>query len=54
MVAIAQSIRELIEIRKFACNMEQVLMVTYDKAKFAGEYITEEERIKNDLPKLKP
>ena len=53
-VAIAQSIRELIEIRKFACNMEQVLMVTYDKAKFAGEYITEEERIKNDLPKLKP
>ena len=34
--------------------MEQVLMVTYDKAKFAGEYITEEERIKNDLPKLKP
>lgn len=34
--------------------MEQVLMVTYDQAKFAGEYITEEERIKHDLPKSKP
>lgn len=54
MVSIATSIRELIEIRKFACNMEQVLMVTYEKAKFAGEHITEEERVKNNLPKLKP
>lgn len=50
MVAIAQSVRELIEIRKFACSMKQVLMVTYEKAKFAGDHITEQERIDNELP----
>ena len=53
MVAVAQTIRELIEIRKFAINLEEVLMVTYDKSKFAGKYITEEERIKHSLPKEK-
>ena len=53
MVAVAQTIRELIEIRKFAINLEEVLMVTYDKSKFAGKYITDEERIKHDLPKEK-
>jgi hypothetical protein len=53
MVAVAQTIRELIEIRKFAINLEEVLMVTYDKSKFAGKYITEEERIKHSLSKEK-
>ena len=53
MVAIAQSIRELIEIRKFAVGLEEVLLVNYDKAKFAGNYITDEERTKHDLPKKK-
>ena len=51
MVAIANTIRELIEIRKFAINMEEVAKVEYDKSKFAGAHITEEERIKYDLPK---
>lgn len=51
MVALANSIRDLIEIRKFACQMEEVLFVSYDEHKFAGEYITEAERIKAKLPK---
>jgi hypothetical protein len=50
MVAIAQTIRELVEIRKFATNLEEVLSVTYDKSKFPGKYITEAERKANDLP----
>jgi len=29
--------------------MEEVLKVEYDKTSFPGNYITEEERIKNDL-----
>ncbi len=29
MIAIANTIRELIEIRKFACNLEEVLYVSY-------------------------
>ena len=40
----------MIDIRKFACSMEHVLMISYEKNKFAGDYITEEERIKNELP----
>lgn len=53
MVAIANTIKELIEIRKFAVNMEEVLSVEYDKNKFPGKYITEEERKKHDLPEDK-
>ena len=53
MVAIAQTIRELIEIRKFCVQMEEVAYIEYDKNKFAGNYITEEERIKYELPKIK-
>ena len=53
MVAIANTIHELIEVRKFATNMEQVLYIEYDKHKFAGNHITEEERIAADLPKPK-
>ena len=30
--------------------MEEVAFVEYDKYKFAGDYITEEERIRYDLP----
>jgi len=50
MVAVANTIRELIEVRKFATNMEEVLKVEYDKSKFAGKYITEAERKEHDLP----
>ena len=50
MIAIANTIKELIEIRKFAVNMEEVLSIEYDKSKFSGNYITEEERIEHDLP----
>lgn len=53
MVAIAQSIRELVEIRKFAIDLEEVLLVSYDKSKFAGNHITEAERKKHDLPRKK-
>jgi hypothetical protein len=40
----------LIEIRKFACGLEEVLFVQYEDNKFPGNYITEAERIKNNLP----
>lgn len=53
MVAIAQSIRELVEIRKFAISLEEVLLVSYDKSKFPGNHITEAERKKHELPKKK-
>ena len=49
MIAIANNIKELIEIRKFAVQMEQVLKVEYEKTSFPGKYITEEERKKNNL-----
>lgn len=51
MVAIANTIRELIEIRKFATNMEEVLFIEYDKSKFVGNYVTDEEREEKKLPK---
>lgn len=53
MVAIAQSIRDLVEIRKFAISLDEVLSVTYDKSKFPGKHITDAERKKHDLPRLK-
>ena len=31
--------------------MEEVLKVEYDKSSFPGKYITEEERVKNNLKK---
>ena len=51
MIAVANNIKELIEIRKFATQMESVLKVEYEKTSFPGKYITEEERIKNNLKK---
>lgn len=51
MIAVANNIKELIEIRKFAIQMEEVLKVEYDKTSFPGRYITEEERVKNNLKK---
>ena len=51
MVAIANTIRELIEIRKFATQMEEVLFIEYDKSKFVGKYVTDEEREEKKLPK---
>ena len=50
MIAIANTIKELIEIRKFMTQMEEVLKIEYDKSKFVGKYVTEEERIQHDLP----
>ena len=50
MVAVANTIRELVEIRKFAVGMEEVLSIEYDKSKFVGNYVTEEEREKHNLP----
>ena len=50
MVAVANTIRELIEIRKFATNIEEVLSLEYDKSKFVGNYVTDEERVKHSLP----
>ena len=40
MIAVANTIREMIEIRKFAVQMESVLSVEYDKSRFPGNYIT--------------
>ena len=51
MIAVANNIKELIEIRKFATQMEQVLKVEYEKSNFPGKYITEEERVKHNLKK---
>ena len=51
MIAVASNIKELIEIRKFAVQMESVLKVEYEKTVFPGKYITEEERIKYNLKK---
>ena len=51
MIAVANNIKELIEIRKFAVQMEEVLKVEYDKTSFPGKYITEEERIEHKLKK---
>ncbi len=53
MVAVANTIRELIEIRKFATSQEEVLFIEYDKSKFVGNFVTKEERIKHDLPEEK-
>jgi len=50
MVAVANTIRELVEIRKFATNMEEVLSLEYDKSKFVGIHVTDEERVKHNLP----
>jgi len=50
MVAVANTIRELIEVRKFATNMEEVLFIEYEKSKFVGNYVTDEERAKHNLP----
>ena len=51
MIAVANNIKELIEIRKFAVQMESVLKVEYEKTSFPGKYITEEEREKHNLKK---
>ena len=51
MIAVANNIKELIEIRKFATQMESVLKVEYEKTSFPGKYITEEERVKHNLKK---
>ena len=49
MIAIANTIKELIEIRKFMTQMEEVLKIEYDKSKFVGKYVTKEECEEHDL-----
>ena len=49
MIAVANSIRETIEIRKFAINMKEVLSVDIDRKIIPGNYITEEEAKKHGL-----
>ena len=49
MIAVAKSIRELMEVRKFAVQMEQVWYVEYDKTKFPGQSITKAEAKERDL-----
>ena len=51
LIAVANNIKELIEIRKFATQMESVLKVEYEKTSFPGKYITDEEREKHNLKK---
>lgn len=53
MIAIAQRLKDTIEIRKFATGMEEVLKVEHDQNSFPGKFITEEEREKNKLKKPK-
>ena len=50
MIAIANTIKELIEIRKFMTQMEEVRVIEYDKSKFVGKYVSKEECIEHDLP----
>ena len=51
LIAVANNIKELIEIRKFATQMESVLKVEYEKTSFPGKYISDEERVKHNLKK---
>ena len=50
MVAVASTIREIIELRKFAMQVEEVLYISYDDKKYTGSYVTEEERERHQLP----
>ena len=34
----------------FATDLEEVLSIEYDKSKFVGKHVTDEERKKHDLP----
>ena len=51
MIAIANNVVQVMEVRKFAWDMEQVLKVEYDKKTFEGYHISEEEREKLDQEK---
>ena len=44
MIALANNVLQVMEVRKFACDMDQVLKVEYDKKTFPGFHITEDER----------
>ena len=49
MIAVASNIKQIIEIRRFAKNMEHVLYIEYQGKKIAGRHITEQEAKKYDL-----
>ena len=53
MIAISNNVREMIEIRKFAVQVEEVLFVQIEDKKYPGNYITEEERTEHKLSKYK-
>ena len=44
MIALASNVMQVMEIRRFAWDMEHVLKVEYDKKTFPGLHISEEER----------
>ena len=49
MIALAQNVLQVMEVRKFFCGLEQILKVEYDKKTFPGFHISEEERDALDL-----
>ena len=53
MIALASNVMQVMEVRRFACDMEQVLKVEYDKKTFPGLHISEEEREEIDKKEKK-
>ena len=49
MIAVSSNLRETIEIRRFATQMEEVLSVEYDQNRYPGNYITQGEAEKYNL-----
>jgi hypothetical protein len=49
MIAVANNIKEQLEIRKFAVQMEEVLYVMIDQVKHPGNYISEAEKKEHKL-----
>lgn len=53
MIALASNVMQVMEVRRFACDMEQVLKVEYDKKTFRGLHISEEEQEELDQKEKK-
>ena len=49
MIAVSNSIRDSIEIRKFSTNMKEVLSVDIERNLFPGKYITAAEAEKHNM-----
>ena len=48
-ICLANSVREVVEIRNFAVRQENVLQVKYGEKAFPGEFTNEEELKRNNL-----